>query len=143
MPDATYTIGLDYGTQSVRALVVDVRTGEKVGTGVFSYPSGSDGTYVDPDDLAAKAWLWKDHTGHAEAEEITETARRKGLTVKFCRRMGEVYARPIQLVAEDCVALAPLVTHRFSLEETPEALALQSRYDDGVIKAVVHPTGSE
>lgn len=34
------------------------------------------------------------------------------------------------------MALAPLVTHRFA----PEALALQARYDDGVIKAVVHPT---
>lgn len=78
------------------------------------------------------------------AYELTaSTARRKGLTVKFCRRMGEVYARALQLVAEDRVALAPLVTHRFSLEETPEALALQSRYDDGVIKAVVHPNVSE
>jgi threonine dehydrogenase-like Zn-dependent dehydrogenase len=46
-------------------------------------------------------------------------------------------------VAEDRTALAPFVTHRFPLAETPEALALQSRSDDGVIKAVVHPTGSE
>ncbi|MFB6247600.1 MAG: zinc-binding dehydrogenase [Salinibacter sp.] len=77
------------------------------------------------------------------AYELTaSTARRKGLTVKFCRRMGEVYARAIQLVTEDRVALGPLVTHRFSLEETPEGLALQSRYDDGVIKAMVHPNGA-
>ena len=38
------------------------------------------------------------------------------------------------------MAVAPLVTHRFALEAVPEALALQARYDDGVIKAVVHPT---
>jgi L-ribulokinase len=28
--------------------------------------------------LAAQAWLWKDHTAHAEAAEITEGARRDG-----------------------------------------------------------------
>jgi L-ribulokinase len=38
-----YAIGLDYGTNSVRALVVDVRSGEEVGTGVFEYPSGQKG----------------------------------------------------------------------------------------------------
>ena len=34
----------------------------------------------------------------------------------------------------------PIMTHRFSLDEAPEALAMQSRYDDGVIKAMVHPS---
>jgi L-iditol 2-dehydrogenase len=74
------------------------------------------------------------------AYELTaSTARRKGVTVKWCRRMGDVYDRAIQLVLNNRVELDPLVTHQFSLEETPEALALQSRYDDGVIKAMVHP----
>lgn len=136
---STYAIGLDYGTNSVRALVVDVRTGEEVGTGVFEYPSGRAGILLDAadpnlarqnpqdyldgleasvrgaladaagtpgfdpanvvgigvdttgstpipvdaegrplasddrfaGDLAAHVWLWKDHTGHAEAAEIT------------------------------------------------------------------------
>lgn len=70
-------------------------------------------------------------------------ARRKGLTVKFSRRMGEVYDRAIQLVASDRVELGPLVTHRFPLEKAPEALALQSRYDDEVIKAVVYQEPAE
>ncbi len=30
-------------------------------------------------DLAAQAWLWKDHSAHAEAAEITDRARRLGL----------------------------------------------------------------
>jgi len=64
-------------------------------------------------------------------------ARRKGVTVKFCRRMGEVYDRAIQLVTAGRVDLAPLVTHRVPLESAPEALALQSRYEDEVIKVVV------
>ncbi len=64
-------------------------------------------------------------------------ARRKGVTVKFCRRMGEVYDRAIQLVTTGRVDLEPIVTHRVPLESAPEALALQSRYDDEVIKVMV------
>lgn len=83
--------------------------------------------------------------GIPEGNEYTLTAssaRRKGVTIKFCRRMGDVYSRAIQLVASNEIDLGPLVTHRFSLEETPEAFALQSRYDDGVIKAIVsQPAG--
>ncbi len=138
-----FALGLDYGTNSVRALVVDVATGEEVGTSVVDYPSGRAGILLEPhepdlarqnpqdyldglaasvrgaldaasgadgfdparvigigvdttgstpmpvdaegqplafdprfaDDLAAFVWLWKDHTGHAEAAEITATAR--------------------------------------------------------------------
>lgn len=158
MADSSFTIGLDYGTQSVRALVVDVQTGEEVGTGVFSYPSGTDGTFVDPeapnlarqepqdyldgleasieaaiadaqshdafragaviglgidttgstpipvdeegtplafhdrfvDNVDAKAWLWKDHTGHAEAEEITETAQE--MRPEYLAKCGGTYS---------------------------------------------------
>jgi L-ribulokinase len=140
-----FTIGLDFGTNSVRALVVDVRDGRELGSGVFNYPSGDAGVVIDPQqpDLArqnpadylvgieqtvaaamkeaaaagdfspdrvigmgvdttgstpmpvdadgtalamlpkfqgnpdAMAWLWKDHTGHAEAAEITAAAERQ------------------------------------------------------------------
>ena len=45
-----YSIGIDYGTNSVRALVVDVATGEELGTGVFDYPSGVRGVLLDAAD---------------------------------------------------------------------------------------------
>ena len=138
-----YSIGVDYGTNSVRALVVDIANGEELATSVFDYPSGTEGILLDPknpnlarqnpadyilgfyqsvasavreaakiagfqadqvvgigvdttgstplpvnqdgvalatleqfkENLAAQAWLWKDHTSHAEAEEITRAAR--------------------------------------------------------------------
>ena len=42
-----FTLGFDYGTNSVRALVVDIATGEEVGTGVYSYEAGVDGVITD------------------------------------------------------------------------------------------------
>jgi L-ribulokinase len=139
-----FSIGVDYGTNSVRALVVDTSDGSEIASHVYNYPSGDQGVLLDKKDpnvarqnpadyiegffksvrravaaakkkrsfkpenvvgigidttgstpipvdrdgtplalkpkfkkkLAAHAWLWKDHTGHAEAAEITEKARK-------------------------------------------------------------------
>jgi L-ribulokinase len=138
----SYTIGIDYGTNSVRALVVRCADGEEIGLGVFDYPSGCQGVLLDKSDHhfarqnpadylpalegsvlralakagrrpdfsasevigigvdttgssplpvdanneplalnpqwqghpAAQCWLWKDHTSHREAAEITRLA---------------------------------------------------------------------
>jgi L-ribulokinase len=138
-----FAIGIDYGTNSVRAIVVSCADGGVVGTSVFNYPSGDQGVLVqagdphlarqnpadyiqglwesvngaladasrdpgfsrdrvigigvdttgstplpldaaaqplalDPrfrDNLAAQAWLWKDHTGADEAAAITAMAK--------------------------------------------------------------------
>ncbi len=43
-----YTIGLDYGTDSVRALVVDTQTGENVGTAVHYYERWKNGLFCNP-----------------------------------------------------------------------------------------------
>lgn len=43
----SFTIGIDYGTSSVRAIVVDCSTGREIGSGVVSYPSGEDGVLLD------------------------------------------------------------------------------------------------
>jgi L-ribulokinase len=137
-----YAIGVDFGTNSVRALVVDVADGSEVAAHVSDYASGEAGVLLSPndpnlarqnpadyldgftasvkravaaathkrgfkaehvigigidttgstpipvdrdgiplalhaelrDELAAHAWLWKDHTAHAEAAEITAKA---------------------------------------------------------------------
>ena len=46
----SYTLGIDFGTNSVRAIVVRLRDGKSMGTGIFNYPSGKDGVLVDPKD---------------------------------------------------------------------------------------------
>ncbi|MCA9186750.1 MAG: hypothetical protein KDA99_14080, partial [Planctomycetales bacterium] len=141
-----FAIGVDYGTNSVRTLIVDTADGREVGTGVYDYPSGDQGILLDAgdpnlarqnpadyiegfyqslatalqqaaqdpsfspagiggigvdttgstpipvdrngtalatldefrNDLAAHAWLWKDHTSYAEADEITRKAMALG-----------------------------------------------------------------
>jgi L-ribulokinase len=45
-----FTIGIDYGTNSVRALVVRCKDGAELGTGVVNYPSGHQGVLLDPKD---------------------------------------------------------------------------------------------
>ena len=137
-----FSLGVDYGTNSVRAVIVDAANGAEVASSVFKYPSGDDGILLSSKDpnlarqnpadyllgfdkavraavtaakkkrgfapdrivgigidttgstpipvnvdgvalgttarfrknLDAQAWLWKDHTAHAEAAEITEKA---------------------------------------------------------------------
>ena len=142
-----YTLGLDFGTNSVRALIVDVRDGRELASYSCNYSRGDMGVVLQSDqpDLArqhpadylrgiemavtralefsatqnsedfsprhiigigvdttgstpmpvdakgnalalhpefennpdAMAWLWKDHTSHAEAEEITTAAQKQ------------------------------------------------------------------
>lgn len=47
MTQDKYVIGVDYGTDSVRALVLHALTGETVGTAVFEYPRWKKGLYCD------------------------------------------------------------------------------------------------
>ncbi len=153
-----YSIGLDYGTNSVRALIVNVATGEEIAGSVWNYAHGQAGIVIDPRDPelarqhpqdyidgivhtvtgalaaaaknkdfsaanvigigvdttgstplpvdaqgeplalkaefagepAALAWLWKDHTGHVEAVEITEKAAK--LRPQYLAKCGGKYS---------------------------------------------------
>jgi len=43
MPEITYSLGLDFGTNSVRALILNLATGEETASSVVSYQSGIEG----------------------------------------------------------------------------------------------------
>jgi L-ribulokinase len=45
-----YALGLDFGTNSVRTLLVDVANGEEIATSIFAYETGQEGIILDPAD---------------------------------------------------------------------------------------------
>jgi L-ribulokinase len=45
-----YTIGLDFGTNSCRSLIVDITNGDEIASHVYDYPSGTAGVVCDDSD---------------------------------------------------------------------------------------------
>ena len=45
-----YALGLDFGTNSVRALIVDVANGKEISTTIYEYETGEKGIILDPSD---------------------------------------------------------------------------------------------
>ena len=78
--------------------------------------------------------------GYWKADEVTLpgiTAMRKGLTIRFTRRMKNTFPRAIELVRRGQVDLSALVTHEFPLRQVTEAFARAEKRAPDVIKAVV------
>src|SRR6516164_4624101 len=158
MKQSRYTLGLDYGTNSVRTVVVNTANGREVATAVWNYAHGEQGVILSRDpnlarqhpadylagaevtikkaiasarrsvrgfqpnqiigigvdttgstplpvdatgralamdrrfakNPAAMAWLWKDHTGVAEAAGITELARK--IRPQYLAKCGGTYS---------------------------------------------------
>jgi L-iditol 2-dehydrogenase len=66
-------------------------------------------------------------------------ARRKGVTIKLCRRMKHTYPRALALVEAGLVDLSGLATHRFALAQAPQAFRLLDHGEGGVLKAMIEP----
>jgi L-iditol 2-dehydrogenase len=65
------------------------------------------------------------------------TCRRKGLTMRMCRRMKHAYPRAIRLAQSGQVNLSDLVSHHFPLNHVVEAFTLNSSYSDDVLKVII------
>ena len=65
--------------------------------------------------------------------------RRRGLDIRFSRRMGDVYDRAINLVHQRQVDVDTLITHRFSVEDAEQAFALQAKEAPDLIKSMILP----
>jgi L-iditol 2-dehydrogenase len=80
--------------------------------------------------------------GIPDGDRFTMTAanaRRKGLTIRFSRRMGHVYPRAIALVAEGRVNIAPIASHAYPLGRSAEAFEAGSEAGEGFLKAMIYP----
>jgi L-iditol 2-dehydrogenase len=80
--------------------------------------------------------------GYWGADEVTLpgiTAMRKGLTVRFVRRMKHTFPRAIDLVQRRQLDLSSLITHEFPLDRVAEAFARAEQRSPDVVKAVVVP----
>ena len=64
--------------------------------------------------------------------------RRKELTVINVRRQNHCVEEAIELVVSGKIDVEQMVTHGFSLEETPTAFEIVEAYKDGAIKAMIN-----
>ena len=76
-------------------------------------------------------------SGAVEDPIPVEAARRKGLTVRWCRRFRHNYPRAIALVSAGQIDVKKIVSHSFPLERAPEAFALVSRAGDKALKVSI------
>ena len=53
------------------------------------------------------------------------------------RRMKHTYPRAIRLAESGLVDLHGMISHRFPLEKTPEAYAMNVDYKDNVVKVMI------
>ena len=64
-------------------------------------------------------------------------ARRKELTVRWCRRFRHDFPRAIALVAAGKIDVSSLITHRFPLDEANAAFELVAQSADNVLKVSI------
>ena len=79
-------------------------------------------------------------TGIPEGNRVSmdiSQLRRKEISIFNVRRQNQCAEVALEMITSGAVAVAPLITHRYSLRETAEAFELVAGYRDGVIKAMI------
>lgn len=136
---ATYgvTAALDPATQDVVAEIRARTDGEGVDV-AFELAGKQEATLqaleaVRPGGTVVLVGYWK-------TDEVTLPGirlMRKGVTLRFVRRMKNTFARAIALADHGLVDLASLITHEFPLAEIREAFARAEQRGPDIVKAVV------
>jgi L-iditol 2-dehydrogenase len=68
---------------------------------------------------------------------MIDKIRRKEITIVNVRRQNDCTQRAIDLIASGKTKVDFMITHRFKLEQTPQAFEIVAEYLDGVIKALI------
>lgn len=111
-----YAIGLDFGTNSCRALLVEVSSGRELADHVFNYPSGKDGIVLD----AAEPHLARQNPADY-LEGIRETI--KGVIKKAKASDPEFDPMSIIGIGVDTTGSSPM-----PVDESGQALCFQDRF---------------
>ena len=78
--------------------------------------------------------------GYWKKDEVTLAgirAMRKGLTLRFVRRMKNTFERAIELTRLKLVDLESLISHEFSLDDVVEGFARAEKRGPDILKAVI------
>ena len=109
----TYVIGLDYGTDSVRTVIINASNGDEVASSVFNYPRWAGGKYCDP----AKNQFRQHPLDYLEGLKAT---------VKDClSRVPKDVGKNIKGIAVDTTGSTPVAVNR---QGTP--LSLTPGFED-------------
>jgi L-ribulokinase len=100
MMSPAYVIGVDYGTDSVRSVIVDTANGTEVSAAVFYYPRWRDGLYCD----AAKSQFRQHPQDYIDGLEAT---------IKACLRdAGAGVAEHVKAISVDTTGSSPVAVNR-------------------------------
>jgi L-ribulokinase len=102
-----YVIGVDYGTDSVRSVIVDAGNGSEISSAVFTYPRWKDGLYCNP----SKNQFRQHPSDYIEGLEAT---------IKECiKRAGTNVSSNIRAISVDTTGSTPVAVDKSG---TPLAL---------------------
>jgi L-ribulokinase len=111
-----YAIGLDFGTNSVRALVVDVRDGRELASAVSDYQRGDRGIIIDP----GNPHLARQHP----ADYLAGIERAVGLSLEHAATDGDFSRKHVIGIGVDTTGSTPL-----PVDAQGRALALQPQFE--------------
>jgi len=113
MPEISFVMGVDFGTDSVRSLILNARTGEEVASCVFFYPRWKAGLYCDPSNNQ-----FRQHPlDYIEGLEYT---------IKHClQQAGPAVAQHIKAISVDTTGSTPVAT-----DETGTPLSLLPGFEE-------------
>ena len=109
---AQYTIGVDFGTDSVRSIIVDAANGNEIASSVFYYPRWNEGLYCN----AAENQFRQHPSDYIEGLEYT---------IKECiKKAGVDIAKNIKGISIDTTGSTPV-----AVDKTGTPLALLPGFD--------------
>lgn len=131
MKNDAFVIGVDYGTDSVRSIIVDAYTGREIASSLFYYPRWKDGSYCNP-----SANVFRQHP-----KDYIEGLEQ---TIKACLAMaGPAAAAHIKAIAVDTTGSSPVAVDEAGtplallpgFEQNPNAMFVLWKDHSGVKEA--------